>query len=137
MKFKKGDKVKYYNNGEIHIRTVDHIHGEEVWFTNGCWLYERHLELVKEERMKTTITLRELIEQGACKKGVLWFMDWVSNWRETVNINTLKEVPGFCHDYKLWLDQHGYQTEDKDSKIAEIKEQIESIKEKLKELNNE
>ena len=113
---------------------------------NGCWAYNKWTP-IKESKLKTTITLRELIEQGACKEGVLWILDRLNRgtlaWRDSIThqdgednyfYNSLskiliKRLVGAAKedghpDYITWLKDHGYQTEDNQTEKDSIRKEI-------------
>jgi hypothetical protein len=83
-KFKVGDKVRLNNShettGTIKYKVSDDI-WDILWDDDGemCKQRENGLELIKERTMKDTITLKELIEQGACKEGIVWFVSAMSD----------------------------------------------------------
>jgi hypothetical protein len=164
MKFKKGDRVKHVElgmgtvleicrGGDIGVR-FDEAHsdlhelGGLCEYKHGWYCNPRDLKLIKEPKMKDTITLKELIEQDACKEGVLWFMDvfnslnclncYLAVWDKPITvISVVKKLKQQGKDsYIDWLKAHGYNVEDKDDIKKQIKDLESEFKEKIKELKN-
>jgi hypothetical protein len=113
------------------------------------------LKLIQEDKMKDTITLRELIEQGACKEGVLWFIDKMPARNFTFAQPESQDVDGYpCHpgnyftvksvtkqlkednhpEYITWLKDHGYAVDDKQDKINELEKKMADLQAELEEL---
>jgi hypothetical protein len=150
-----GARVRLKSGGNIsgsnHIETIRDIENDRVWTEESPgWSYIESLELVEEKQMKDTITLRELIEQDACKEDVLWFMDYVMNhigWSndsdslkdccKNVNIGYVIEKANRDNklDYITWLHDHGYQTKDNQEaldEISKLKQRISELEDSLK-----
>ena len=100
-----------------------------------------------ETKMKYTITLKGLIEQDACKDGLLWFMELAGGNGDSTMATNQNGIKGWCQHYDLhkflkkdtvkpeyieWFKNNGYAVEDK----SELKQEIEKLKVKLQELED-
>lgn len=49
--FKSGDKVFWYKDGEKQPRIVSHVIGDEIWFTNGFFVFKESVHLEKDDEL--------------------------------------------------------------------------------------
>jgi hypothetical protein len=114
-------------------------------------VYDYRFELIKERTMKDTITLKELIEQGACKEGLLWFIEiaisLVAGDNPTDNYDHdgngpykhkfyVKKIVSKAkedghHEYIQWLKDHGYKTSDNSKEADDIKAEMKRLKDNV------
>ena len=95
--------------------------------------------IFKEDKMKDTITLRELIKQDACKEGVLWFMDKIECEQRILLRDVKVSVKMLVYmakqeghtEYISWLKDHGYAVDDKNEKIAELRNEYQELEKNL------
>jgi hypothetical protein len=156
---KVGDRVRvkegygnsdYFHDGkEFTIRRIKdglYVFPKETKKDNPLYnININKLKLIQEDKMKDTISLRELIEQGACKEGLLWFLHAVDHMdvitatetREN-HIKITAGKYGFSvkklvqqakqdnhPEYITWLKDHGY--DDKQDKINELESELREV----------